>query len=98
MINTTSVLVPELLVQIKVMIYHVEDDIYCNTSGHSHWINNLNWPYIPNFMASRRGTLSVMGNTVGYGLSYSNLTYVQIFDVGNMVGAKTVLCFEGFSV
>lgn len=88
MVNTTSVLVPGLLGQIKVMIYHGEDDMYCNTPGLSHWIKSLNWPYIQNFMASRRGTWSVMGNIAGYAQSYSNLTYVQVLDAGNLVGVK----------
>ncbi|OMJ95085.1 hypothetical protein SteCoe_1624 [Stentor coeruleus] len=88
MLNLTSTFIPYLLGQMKVMIYHGEDDMYCNTPGLSHFLKSLNWPYIQNFMASRRGTWSVMNNIAGYAQTYSNLTYIQVLDAGNQVGVK----------
>lgn len=72
-----------LLSSIKVLIYHGQDDLYCNTLGINSWLSSLNWSQMPNFLASRRALWNVQGQLAGYVQTYSNLTYAQVLNAGN---------------
>lgn len=94
MLNFPTTMIPQLLGQIKVMIYHGIDDLYCNTLGLNQWIKNLNWPYASNFFQSRRAFWNVQGSLAGYAQTYSNLTYIQVLDAGQAVGFKQPYAFR----
>ena len=82
----TTHLMPVLLNNMKVMIYHGQDDLYCNIMGLGYWIKNWDWPLNSNFQATRRGSWSVKGDIAGYVQTYSNFTFVNVRDAGNWVG------------
>lgn len=84
--GVATYLMPTLLANMKVMIYHGQDDLYCNVIGLGNWIRNWDWELLDNFWASRRGTWNVKGNIAGYVQTYSNLTVVNVLDAGNWVG------------
>ena len=84
--SNSTTLMPNLLNNMKVMIFQGQDDLYMTSPSVSQWINSLNWTQIQNFQASRRGAWYVAGNIAGYAQTYSNLTYVQVLAAGLNVG------------
>jgi carboxypeptidase C (cathepsin A) len=79
-------LMPTLLQNMKVMIYHGQDDLYCNIMGLGYWVKNWDWELSSNYHASRRGSWKVKGDIAGYVQTYSNFTFVNVMDAGNWVG------------
>jgi carboxypeptidase C (cathepsin A) len=80
-----STMMPTLISNMKVMIYNGQDDLIINVNGVENWISNFKWPYISNFLASRRGAWNVAGNIAGYVQTFSNLTFVQVLKAGHFV-------------
>jgi carboxypeptidase C (cathepsin A) len=78
-------IMPTVIENIKVLIYSAQDDVLVNTLGIKNWLVYIKWPYISNFLASRRGQWYVQGKLAGYAQSYMNMNFIQIINSGQFV-------------
>lgn len=77
-------MMPTLIENIKVLVYNGQDDLIINTAGVEYWLSALNWPYMNNFLSSRRAQWMVQGSLAGYAQTYLNMNFVQILKAGHM--------------
>ncbi|OMJ89399.1 hypothetical protein SteCoe_8506 [Stentor coeruleus] len=74
---------PSLLSNMRVMVYNGQDDLIINTRGVENWFPAINWPYMSNFLKSRKVVWRVQGNIAGYAQEYSNMTFVIVQKAGH---------------
>jgi carboxypeptidase C (cathepsin A) len=78
-----TAMMPTILENIKVMIWNGQDDLIVNTVGVENFLSGIQWPFMPNFLRSRKAVWKVQGSIAGYAQSYSNMTFVVLLKAGH---------------
>ncbi|KAK5583904.1 hypothetical protein RB653_005508 [Dictyostelium firmibasis] len=82
-------LFPELLSNIRVLIYNGQFDIICNHVGTSEYLNQIDWEYADDWLSAPRFTWTSVGTdgslqSGGYGKTTANLTFVMALGGSHM--------------
>jgi len=72
-------LFPEILQNIRVLLYNGEYDLLCNWFGTAYYAANIKWPGSPLFNSAQNKTLTVDGRDYA-----SNLVQLVLYDAGHM--------------
>ncbi|GBB91735.1 hypothetical protein RclHR1_01910019 [Rhizophagus clarus] len=78
-------LFPEILKQIKILLFSGDQDIICNYMGTEAMINNLEWNGNKGFQNNTKLLWYVNNTLAGHIVAERNLTYVKIFNASHMV-------------
>ncbi|CAB4492190.1 unnamed protein product [Rhizophagus irregularis] len=78
-------LFPEILKQIKILLFSGDQDIICNYMGTESMIKNLEWNGYKGFQNNTKLLWYVNDTLAGHIVAERNLTYVKIFNASHMV-------------
>jgi carboxypeptidase C (cathepsin A) len=76
---------PEILKQIRVLLYNGQDDIIVNTPSAETWIRTIDWLYINDYLEADKSPWIVNGKVAGYCRGYENLEQLIVLKSGHMV-------------
>jgi len=77
-------LFPDILSQIKVLLYNGYYDLICNWMGTDTWSSTINWQYHDQFNSAKNQTWIVNGKNAGFYKTYSTLTFLVVDNAGHM--------------
>jgi len=70
---------------LDVLVYSGTEDLICNYKGGELWTNNMEWSGKSGFNSADYEKWLVDGVVAGQSKTYSNLTFLQVFEAGHMV-------------
>jgi vitellogenic carboxypeptidase-like protein len=85
MMKSVRDLYPELIKNIRVLIYHGQWDLVCNAPGINKFLSNVEWDGRAAFADADRKIWKVHGKPAGYIRSYKNLAQLTVLGAGHMV-------------